>query len=154
MNNLAGRRVRTWPQTLGYNGEAARRGRASPKVCAPGFTIVEIVIVIAIFLTLAAIVIPSYSAAVDQARTARAVGDIRTIGSAVLAYELINQRYPDTLDQTDFGATLDPWGNRYQYLNFANTKGKGKMRKNRFLVPINSFFDLYSMGKDGQSVPP
>jgi general secretion pathway protein G len=28
------------------------------------------------------------------------------------------------------------------------------MRKDRFLVPINSDFDLYSMGKDGESVPP
>ena len=28
------------------------------------------------------------------------------------------------------------------------------MRKDRFLVPINSCYDLYSMGKDGQSVPP
>jgi general secretion pathway protein G len=28
------------------------------------------------------------------------------------------------------------------------------MRKDRFLVPINTFFDLYSMGKDGQSVSP
>ncbi len=27
-------------------------------------------------------------------------------------------------------------------------------RKDRFLVPINTDFDLYSMGKDGESVPP
>ena len=30
----------------------------------------------------------------------------------------------------------------------------GHARKDRFLVPINSDFDLYSMGKDGQSVSP
>jgi general secretion pathway protein G len=30
----------------------------------------------------------------------------------------------------------------------------GDVRKDRNLVPINSFFDLYSMGKDGQSRPP
>jgi general secretion pathway protein G len=152
MNNFAGQTVRTWPQTP--NGEAARRWRAAPAVRASGFTLIELVVVIAILLTIAAIAIPSYLAAVDQAKIARAVGDIRTIGNAVLAYELINQRYPNTLDQTDYGTTLDPWGHPYQYLNFANTKGKGKMRKDRFLVPINSFFDLYSMGKDGQSVSP
>ena len=28
------------------------------------------------------------------------------------------------------------------------------MRKDRFLVPINTNFDLYSMGPDGKSVPP
>ena len=27
-------------------------------------------------------------------------------------------------------------------------------RKDRFLVPVNSTFDLYSMGPDGESVPP
>ena len=30
----------------------------------------------------------------------------------------------------------------------------GKMRKNRFLVPINSEYDLYSMGKDGKTQMP
>jgi general secretion pathway protein G len=39
-----------------------------------------------------------------------------------------------------------------------STKGKGgekqKARKDRFLVPINSDFDLYSMGKDGDSKAP
>ncbi len=28
------------------------------------------------------------------------------------------------------------------------------MRKDRFLVPINTDFDLYSMGRDGKSTPP
>ena len=32
--------------------------------------------------------------------------------------------------------------------------GKGKMRKDRFLNPLNSDFDLYSMGPDGQSRSP
>ena len=31
---------------------------------------------------------------------------------------------------------------------------KGKPRKERFLHPINSDYDLYSMGKDGESVEP
>jgi general secretion pathway protein G len=30
----------------------------------------------------------------------------------------------------------------------------GQARKDHFLVPINSDYDLYSMGKDGDSVPP
>ncbi|MBZ5665257.1 MAG: prepilin-type N-terminal cleavage/methylation domain-containing protein [Acidobacteriia bacterium] len=134
--------------------KAACRLRASPKVRESGFTLVEIVIAVAILLTIAAIAIPNYLAALDRAKVARAVGDIRTIGDAVLGYEVINQQFPDTLDRLGYGANLDPWGHPYQYLNFANVKGKGKMRKDRFLVPINSYFDLYSMGKDGQTVPP
>jgi len=31
--------------------------------------------------------------------------------------------------------------------------GAAQARKDRFLVPINTDFDLYSMGKDGESVP-
>ena len=49
---------------------------------------------------------------------------------------------------------LDPWGNPYQYLNVTTTKNKGNVRKDRNLVPINSDYDLYSMGKDGTSQPP
>ena len=71
-----------------------------------------------------------------------------------MEYELVNHVYPDTLAQVGYDSLLDPWGNPYQYLNFADTKGKGKMRKDRFLVPINTYFDLYSMGKDRQSVSP
>ncbi len=108
----------------------------------------------AIIVTLCAIAIPNLLAAIDQAREAKAVGDIRTIGSGVMEYELMNHVYPDTLSQVGYDSLLDPWGNPYQYLNFADTKGKGKMRKDRFLVPINTYFDLYSMGKDGQSVSP
>jgi general secretion pathway protein G len=155
MNNLA--RVGECERSckpLVKTAKAACRLRAAPKVRASGFTLIEIAIAIAILLTIAAIAIPNYMAAVDQARIARAVADIRTIGNGVLEYEVINGQCPDTLDQVGYGANLDPWGNPYQYLNFADTNGKGKMRKDRFLVPINSYFDLYSMGKDGQTVPP
>ena len=121
---------------------------------AQGFTVVELLIVVAIILTIVAIAVPNLLAAIDQAKVARAVGDIHTIGMAVQEYDVLNGQYPDSLAQTDYGSTLDPWGNPYQYLNFQDVKGKGKMRKDRFLVPINSAFDLYSMGKDGASVAP
>ena len=44
--------------------------------------------------------------------------------------------------------------------NFATGPGKGGKggvggaRKDKFLVPLNSLYDLYSLGKDGESVPP
>lgn len=121
---------------------------------ARGFTVVELLIVIAIILTIVAIAVPNLLAAIDQARIARAVGDVHTIGMAVQEYNVLNGQYPDSLSQTDYASTLDPWGHPYQYLNFQDVKGKGKMRKDRFLVPINTAFDLYSMGKDGASVAP
>ncbi len=48
----------------------------------------------------------------------------------------------------------DPWGNPYAYLNLTTTKGKGKARKDHSLVPLNSDYDLYSKGPDGQSASP
>jgi general secretion pathway protein G len=119
-----------------------------------GFTIVELLVTVAIILTIAAIAVPRYLSAIDEAKIAKAVGDLRTIGTAVVGYEVVNRQYPTTLADAGYGETLDPWGQPYQYTNFANIKGKGAMRKDRFLVPINTSFDLYSMGKDGQSVPP
>jgi len=119
-----------------------------------GFTLVELLIVIAIVLTIAAIAIPSLISALDAARAARAVGDIRTLEADIATYEVLNGKLPDTLADLGRGDLLDPWGTPYQYLNFANAKGTGQMRKDRFLVPLNSTYDLYSMGKDRQSVPP
>jgi general secretion pathway protein G len=123
-----------------------------PRSC--GFTLVELLITIAVILTICAIAVPNLVAALDQARMAKAVSDIRAIGDEVQEYEFVNAQYPTTLADINRDTFPDPWGNPYQYLNFAGVKGKGAMRKDRFLVPINTFFDLYSMGKDGQSVPP
>ena len=48
---------------------------------------------------------------------------------------------------------MDPWGNQYQYLNIrAAGPGKGPFRKDGKLNPLNSDFDLFSVGKDGDSV--
>lgn len=119
-----------------------------------GFTLVELMIVVALILTIAALAIPNLLAALKQAKIAKAVGDIHSIGTDIEGYSLVNAQFPNTLADIGYGNYKDPWGNPYQYLNFANTNGKGKMRKDRFLVPINSFFDLYSMGPDGKSVSP
>ena len=137
----------------------SRPNRAPDKYCLltprdSGFTVVELLIVVAIIFTISAIAVPNLMAAMDQAKIARAVGDIQTIGIAVQEYDVLNGQYPDTLADVGYGSMVDPWGNSYHYLNFQDTKGKVNMRKDRFLVPINTFFDLYSMGKDGDSVAP
>ena len=119
-----------------------------------GFTVVELLIVVAIIFTVSAIAVPNLLAAMNEAKVARAVGDIHAIGVAIQEYDLLNGQYPDSLADAGYGSTVDPWGNPYQYLNFANVHGNGQMRKDRFLVPINTYFDLYSMGPDGQSVGP
>jgi general secretion pathway protein G len=119
-----------------------------------GFTLVETLVALAMVLTLTALAIPNIETSIDRAHITRAVGDIHSIGTTIIGYQAVESVFPDTLGQLGYVKQLDPWGNPYQYLNFADTKGKGAMRKDRFLVPINSNFDLYSMGKDGQSVSP
>lgn len=119
-----------------------------------GFTLVELLIVLAIFITIAAIAVPSLMSALDAARIARAVEEIHTLESEIALYEISNGKLPDSLADIGRGNFADPWGTPYQYLNITTAQGKGQMRKDRFLVPLNPDYDLYSMGKDRQSVPP
>jgi general secretion pathway protein G len=49
----------------------------------------------------------------------------------------------------------DPWGRPYVYHYFDGPGFNKKLvRKDHNLHPINSEFDLYSVGKDGASKPP
>jgi general secretion pathway protein G len=119
-----------------------------------GFTVIELMLGMAIVALLAGIAYPSYQRYSERARVAQAVIDIGSISAAVKAYAVDNLSYPGDLDEVGKGGMKDPWGNPYQYTNLDEIKGKGKARKNKNLVPINSDFDLYSMGKDGASKGP
>jgi general secretion pathway protein G len=59
--------------------------------------------------------------------------------------------FPASLADVGNGGKLDPWGHAYQYADLTATQGNGSARKDHKLNPINSDFDLYSMGKDGVS---
>jgi general secretion pathway protein G len=119
-----------------------------------GFTLIELLIAMAILLTISAIAIPHLISAIDQANLAKAVGDIHSIETDLVGYQSTNGQLPDDLSQVGDDTIIDPWGNPYQYLNHATLHGNGHVRKDRFLVPLNSDYDLYSMGKDGQTVAP
>ncbi len=86
---------------------------------------------------------------------AKAIGDIDAIGMDLVAYELSGGGFPTSLEAVNRDHLLDPWGNPYRYqLIRGSDAGKGAFRKDRFLVPINSDFDLFSMGPDGESTSP
>ena len=121
---------------------------------ASGFSLVELLLVLAIIGTLAAISLPIYANALRQARAARAIGDIKVIEIDILVFRMSTGNFPSSLSDIGRDARHDPWGNAYEYLSFDDVKGKGSMRKDRFLVPLNSDYDLYSKGPDGKSVPP
>ena len=120
----------------------------------PGFTLVEILLAVAIVAVLMFVAAPSYSSYVERTRVNQAIIDIVAIGAQIKAYELDNRDIPDSLAQIGAGGKLDPWGRPYVYSAFRTPKDKGHARKDKNLVPINSDFDLYSVGKDGASSAP
>ena len=118
-----------------------------------GFTFVEVLIALAIVAVLLFVATPSYSSYRERTRVNQAIFDIVAISAQVKAYELDNRAYPDNLLQ--IGASkLDPWGRPYVYNPLVGKGDKGQARKDKNLVPINSDFDLYSVGKDGESRAP
>ena len=147
-----------WPEgnTATPTHGSRRRGR-NPVPCPRdrGFTIVEVAAAAALIAILVAIAVPAYNSYVQRVKVATAVADITNImGTIQLYYVNHDHTYPPDAAAIGIDGMLDPWGNPYVYLSFAGLKGKGAMRKDKNLVPINSFFDLYSTGADGQSVPP
>lgn len=116
-----------------------------------GFTLIEILMALAILSVLAVIAVPSYMEYVEKGKVAIAKADIVSIEGAIERFFITDQGYPASL--APISAKLDPWGNPYQYLNLAGAN-RGAVRKDRNLVPINNDYDLYSMGRDGRSRPP
>jgi len=116
--------------------------------------LLDLFIGIAVVGILLAVALPSYSRYVDRSNTAAAIADIAKIHLAIEAYVMNSDAPPPDLAAIGKGGLLDPWGRPYEYLSFTGLKGKGKMRKDKNLVPINTEYDLYSVGPDGDSVPP
>ncbi len=123
-----------------------------------GFTLIEIMVVIAILGILAALIVPRIVGRTDDARIAAAKTDIATIMQALKLYRLDNGRYPSTeqglraliekptseplpLNWKQGGylernsVPKDPWGKEYQYLN-PGQRGE---------------IDVFSLGADGQA---
>jgi general secretion pathway protein G len=128
---------------------AARRRRKQA-----AFTLLEMLITVTALGVLATIALGQYGRYVDRVKVARAVADIGGIEATIGHYQNDNRVLPDSLADLGQRVPLDPWGHPYQYLNHQTAKGKGGFRKDKRIVPINSEYDLYSMGKDGKSLPP
>jgi general secretion pathway protein G len=117
-----------------------------------GFTLLEIIVVVAIIAILAAYIAPKVAGRVDDARISKAKSDIRVLESSLELYKLDNFLYPSgeqglealvnkpsgqgTKNWRDGGyikkLTKDPWGNDYLYL-YPGSNGE---------------FDVYSLGAD------
>lgn len=144
--------IHIWLHTGVYPRRFCPGNRGRNTFCR-GFTLVEILIGMAIIATLAGIAVPMGSSYIDQARNARAIAEIRLMEKDIKTFEIENETLPNSLSDAGQGGLLDPWWNPYEYLKVEGAK-IGWLRKDRFLVPVNSDYDLYSRGKDGTSVSP
>jgi len=118
------------------------------------FTLIELLLVLVILATLAAVIVPRFTRRSEQARITAARADIASLEVALDAFEVDTGRYPTT--EEGLGALLeapsdvtgwhgpyikrglpkDPWGRPYIYKcpGDHNTTG----------------YDLYSYGPNGQ----
>ncbi len=128
--------------------------KAPPRLwCQPGFTLIEIMVVVVILGLLAAIIVPKVMSRPDEARVVATQADLAAITQALKLYRLDNTFYPSTeqglsalvvrpttapvANNWKPGGYLDrlpkdPWGNEYLYLN----------------PGVRSEIDVYSLGAD------
>jgi len=108
----------------------------------------------AIFATLMSIAVPAYQKYADAKDVVLAKQEIVVISAAIDRYFTSQSRYPDSLADVGMHNKTDPWGNVYVYLNLSDPPYSGTPRKDGKLHPVNSDYDLYSVGKDGMTKPP
>ncbi len=139
-------------------GQLMGRCRSGREALRAGFTFLELLLVTVIIGTLATMVAPSLERARERAQVAATIANIRIMEAELAIYIEINFGPPASLAEIGRASLLDPWGNPYEYNALTGKNGKsgsaGKARKDKFLVPLNNDYDLYSMGADGESKAP
>jgi general secretion pathway protein G len=117
-----------------------------------GVTLLELMVALAAVAVLASIAIPAFNGYVQRTRVSRAISEIGTISLQLYRWQANTRTFPATLAEAGLGGN-DPWGNPYEYTRVEGTPDN-ELRKDHNLHPINTDFDLYSMGPDGDSRRP
>jgi prepilin-type N-terminal cleavage/methylation domain-containing protein len=113
-----------------------------------GFTLVELLTVVAVLAALAMIALPAGFDYVEKARRARCLGDLQTLNNEIQSYYIDKNAYPDGLADIGRGAFTDPWGQPYKYSKGASLLGAIDPD------PLNdgsNDYDLWSKGPNRQT---
>jgi general secretion pathway protein G len=116
-----------------------------------GITLIELIAAIAVVGILASVTFSSYQEYVEHSENQIAIRDLRVIALQIDAFAGNNNgTYPPNLAAVGLDNYEDPWGNTYRYLASEGANA-GQVRRDRNLNPVNSDYDLYSMGPDGRT---
>jgi prepilin-type N-terminal cleavage/methylation domain-containing protein len=101
------------------------------------FTLIELLIVVAIIAILAAIAVPNFLEAQTRAKVARVQSDLRAIATGVETYRVDHNAYPEGTDSPDgyepaVKAVLEPYGLTHKYYGFRVKKGDLQVGKDFF----------------------
>jgi len=114
-------------------------------------------VVVAIIGILVSIAIPAYQNYQDERDFIQARQDILVIQKSIDRYYVVNNKFPNSLADIDLQDARDPWGQPYYFINvstFSKKVSENRLRRDKKLKPVNSDYDLYSAGKDGETRPP
>jgi general secretion pathway protein G len=124
----------------------------------PRFTPVEVIALAILLAVLGVVLWPQLQAFQDGGKVKRAIADITAIQSDLLKFAAAHDSLPDSLSAVGRAGMLDPWGHPYVYLAYDEPKRRKTgypvgARRDKLYRPLNSTFDLYSVGKDGLTTP-